>query len=56
MVSSHWEDGGKGAKALAEAVVKACDQPSDFKLLYPIELSLKEKILKIAKTVRGDTR
>jgi len=34
-VSSHWADGGKGAETLADAVVTACRQPSDFKLLYP---------------------
>ncbi len=44
VVSRHWMEGGKGAVALAEAVVKACEQPSKFKFLYPLELSIKEKI------------
>src|SRR5512140_3768047 len=39
VVSRHWMEVGKGAIALAEAVVKACDQPSKFKFLYPLELS-----------------
>ncbi|MBM7855988.1 formate--tetrahydrofolate ligase [Desulfohalotomaculum tongense] len=39
-----WRDGGEGAVDLARAVVEACEQPSDFKLLYPDELSIKEKI------------
>jgi formyltetrahydrofolate synthetase len=37
VVSTHWADGGKGAKALAEAVVKAADQPSNFEFLYPLD-------------------
>ena len=45
VVARHWMEGGKGAKALAEAVVKACEQPVDFKFLYPLEgTSIKEKI------------
>jgi formyltetrahydrofolate synthetase len=42
--STHWAEGGKGAKALAEAVVAACEQPSNFKFLYPLEWSIKQKI------------
>ncbi|HBX67881.1 MAG TPA: formate--tetrahydrofolate ligase, partial [Chloroflexi bacterium] len=37
VVSRHWMEGGKGAVALAEAVVKACEKPSDFKFLYPLK-------------------
>ncbi len=44
IVCTHWMDGGKGALALAEAVVKAAEKPSNFKFLYPLELSIKEKI------------
>jgi formate--tetrahydrofolate ligase len=46
-----WRDGGAGAVELAEAVVQACEQPSDFKLLYPDELSIKEKIEVLATKV-----
>eukprot|EP00297_Palpitomonas_bilix_P004383 CAMPEP_0113914352 /NCGR_PEP_ID=MMETSP0780_2-20120614/30314_1 /TAXON_ID=652834 /ORGANISM="Palpitomonas bilix" /LENGTH=693 /DNA_ID=CAMNT_0000912171 /DNA_START=48 /DNA_END=2129 /DNA_ORIENTATION=- /assembly_acc=CAM_ASM_000599 len=53
VVTSHWADGGKGSVDLAHAVVKACEAPSDFKLLYGPELSLKDKILTIAKQVYG---
>lgn len=42
---------GAGAKALAEAVVKATEQPADFKLLYELDLSIEEKIEKICKEV-----
>ena len=51
--SNHWAEGGAGAVALAEAVVDACEQPSDFKFLYPLELSIKEKIETIATKVYG---
>ncbi|HUT58300.1 MAG TPA: formate--tetrahydrofolate ligase [Phycisphaerae bacterium] len=51
VMSNHWAEGGKGAVKLAEAVVAACEKPSDFKLLYPDELSIKQKIQTIAKKV-----
>jgi formyltetrahydrofolate synthetase len=51
--SEHWGKGGAGAKALAEAVVKACDKPSHFQFLYPLEMSIKEKIETIATRVYG---
>ncbi len=51
VVSRHWMVGGKGAIALAEAVVKACDQPSNFKFLYPLELTIKEKIETICREI-----
>ncbi len=52
-VSSHWMHGGEGAKRLAELVVKAAEQPSDFKFLYPLEASIKEKIETICKEIYG---
>ncbi len=51
VTSNHWAEGGKGAVALAEAVVAACEQPSDFKLLYPDGESIKQKIETICKKV-----
>jgi methylenetetrahydrofolate dehydrogenase (NADP+)/methenyltetrahydrofolate cyclohydrolase/formyltetrahydrofolate synthetase len=52
VVSTHWADGGKGAKALAEAVVKAAKQPSHFEFLYDLETtSIKQKIETIAKEI-----
>jgi methylenetetrahydrofolate dehydrogenase (NADP+)/methenyltetrahydrofolate cyclohydrolase/formyltetrahydrofolate synthetase len=53
VVSSHWMDGGAGAKALAEAEVKAAERPSRFQFLYPVELSIKEKIETICKEIYG---
>ncbi len=53
VVCTHWMDGGKGAKALAEAVVKAAEKPTNFKFLYPLNLSIKEKIEIICKQIYG---
>jgi formyltetrahydrofolate synthetase len=51
VVSRHWMEGGKGAVALAEAVVKACEKQSNFRFLYPLELPVKEKIETIAREI-----
>ena len=48
VVSTHWADGGAGAKKLAEAVVKAAEKSANFKFLYPLEKTIKEKIETIA--------
>ena len=52
-VSNHFTDGGKGALDLAEAVIDAADEPSQFRLLYPDSASLREKIETIATRVYG---
>ncbi len=44
VVCTHWMHGGAGATDLAEAVIKAAEKPTNFKFLYPLELSIKEKI------------
>ena len=54
VVATHWADGGAGAVKLAEAVIKAAQKPNDFKFLYPLELSIKEKIETIARDLRAD--
>jgi len=53
VLCAHWAHGGDGAIELAEAVIKACDQPSDFQFLYPLEWSIKKKIEKIATEIYG---
>jgi formate--tetrahydrofolate ligase len=53
VVTTNFADGGRGAAALAEAVVEAADQPSSFTLLYPDEATLREKIETIATQVYG---
>jgi len=51
---THWAHGGKGTVALAKAVVAAAEKPSDFKFLYPLEASIKEKIEAIARYYGAD--
>ncbi len=46
-------NGGEGGKELAQKVVEACEKPSDFKLLYDNDLTIKEKINKIASEIYG---
>ncbi len=54
VVSRHWMEGGAGAKALAEAVVAACEKPSNFSFLYDLETTtIKEKIEIICKQIYG---
>jgi len=45
--------GGEGGAELAEAVVAACELPKEFKLLYPDDASIKEKIEAIAMQIYG---
>ena len=51
--SSHWADGGDGALELADAVMDACKEESEFKFLYPLEMKLRERVEKIAQVVYG---
>ncbi|MBI4651899.1 formate--tetrahydrofolate ligase [Candidatus Desantisbacteria bacterium] len=52
-LSKHWEKGGDGATELADAVIDACNEPNDFKLLYEISTPLRQRIELIAKEVYG---
>jgi formyltetrahydrofolate synthetase len=53
VVCRHWMEGGKGAIKLAEAVIKAAEKPTNFKFLYPLEMSIKEKIETICTQIYG---
>jgi methylenetetrahydrofolate dehydrogenase (NADP+)/methenyltetrahydrofolate cyclohydrolase/formyltetrahydrofolate synthetase len=53
VVCRHWMEGGKGAAKLAEAVVAAAEKPTNFKFLYPLEWSIKQKIEYICKEIYG---
>lgn len=53
VICQHWAHGGRGAAHLAELVVAACDKPSQFQFLYPLDWPIKAKIEHIAKTVYG---
>ena len=52
-VCTHFADGGRGAVELAEAVAEAAEEPSQFRLLYPSDAPLREKIETIATRVYG---
>jgi formate--tetrahydrofolate ligase len=45
--------GGAGGREAAEVVCKAADRGGDFKFLYPLEASIKEKIETIATKIYG---
>ena len=52
--STHWADGGPGAKELAETVVSEIDKSeNNFKYLYDDELDLWSKMETIAKKIYG---
>jgi len=46
-------EGGAGGAELAEAVVAACELPKEFRLLYPDDASIKDKIEAIATQIYG---
>ena len=55
VLSTVWAEGGKGGMALAEEVVRLCEEPHDFRFSYSLEGSIEDKITAIVKNVyRGD--
>ena len=53
VVSEAFTKGGAGAADLAKAVAKAASRPSNFKFLYPLDMSIKEKIERVATRMYG---
>ncbi len=53
VVANHWAEGGAGAVELGKAVIAACQQPSKFQFLYPLDISIKEKIETIVRKIYG---
>lgn len=53
VICEHWEKGGEGAVDLAKSVIKAAEKPSKFDFLYPLNMSIKEKIETIAREIYG---
>jgi formyltetrahydrofolate synthetase len=49
--SRVWMEGAAGGAELARAVVAACEQPTNFRFLYPDDYSIKEKIETVAKEI-----
>jgi formyltetrahydrofolate synthetase len=52
-VSNHWLRGGEGALEFTDAVIDACNEKSNFKLLYELDTPLGKRIEMIAKEVYG---
>jgi len=52
-VCTHFVHGGKGAVELAEAIIEAAEEPSEFRMLYEDSASLRQKVEIIAKEVYG---
>ncbi len=50
-LSEVWAKGGEGGKALAEEVVRLCDEPSNFTFSYETNLSIEEKLEAICKRI-----
>ncbi|MBR5266683.1 MAG: formate--tetrahydrofolate ligase [Lachnospiraceae bacterium] len=54
-LSEVWAKGGEGGKALAEEVVRLCEEPNEFTFTYEDNMSIKEKLNAIAtKIYRAD--
>ncbi|MDZ7830914.1 MAG: formate--tetrahydrofolate ligase [Desulfobacterales bacterium] len=51
--STHFMDGGDGALEIADAVIDACEEESNFEFLYPMDKSLRERVDTIAREVYG---
>ena len=50
-LSEVWAKGGEGGKALAEEVIRLCEQPNDFSFAYDVEDSIEQKLGDIAKKI-----
>jgi formate--tetrahydrofolate ligase len=53
VVARHWAEGSKGARELAEAVVKMCETPNNFKFVYDENAPLWDKMKTIATKIYG---
>ncbi|MFI4948382.1 MAG: formate--tetrahydrofolate ligase [Alphaproteobacteria bacterium] len=52
VIADHWAEGGEGAAELAHAVVKLAESgKADFRVLYPDEMPLRDKIKTIAQKI-----
>jgi formate--tetrahydrofolate ligase len=52
-LATQFADGGRGAVALAQAVVEACRRPVALAHAYPLDATLKDKIAAVATRVYG---
>ena len=57
VLSQVWAKGGEGGVALAEEVVRLCEQPNDsFSFAYDLEGSIEDKLNQIVQKVYGGKR
>ena len=52
-LSDHWRQGGEGALELADAVLDACGEETDFRYLYPMTMKLRDRVETIAQEIYG---
>ena len=50
-LSEVWGKGGEGGIALAEGVVRLCEEPNDFHFTYELDCSIREKLQAIAQKI-----
>ena len=50
-LSEVWGKGGEGGIALAEEVVRLCEEPNDFHFTYELDCSIREKLQAIAQKI-----
>ncbi len=53
VLSTVWADGGNGGTALAEEVVRLCEEPNDFSFSYELDKTIEEKIEAVVQRVYG---
>ena len=56
VLSEVWAKGGEGGIALAEEVIRLCDQPNDFTYAYELEGSIEDKLNEIVQKIYGGSR
>ncbi len=54
-LSRHWEHGGDGALEFANVVVEACEEASEFKFLYELDIPVKDRIEMVARKFTAQT-
>ena len=55
VLSTVWAEGGKGGMALAEEVIRLCEQPNEFEFSYDLDTTIEEKVEAIVKRIyRGN--
>ncbi|WP_417091823.1 formate--tetrahydrofolate ligase, partial [Marvinbryantia sp.] len=56
VLSEVWAKGGEGGIALAEEVVKLCEQPNDFTYAYELDGTIEDKLNAIVQKIYGGSK